>query len=118
MKKRADTRIKRRFLVRFRIESSKKSYKWDIVTVRDLSAIGISFNYDKRIPLYTPLEFNITLPTVKESIHCKGMVCRVGKVTSHRKDIRRRPIYDIFTAFTEIERDKENIIETLAKNFL
>ena len=113
-KKRKYNRIKSRFLVRFRIYKAK-SPKWDMVTIKDLSARGIYFNYDKKIPLSTLLEFNITLPTITEAIHCQGMVCRVDKQASRRKDIKTRPIYGIFAIFTQIENEKEKIIDAFAK---
>jgi len=77
--RRRDKRIKHPFTARVRVYQEgvehEESHKWNVVTVRDLSAGGISFNYTEKMQLGTVIEFNIALPFTEELIHCLGKVC-------------------------------------------
>ena len=118
-KRRKYQRVKHHFIVRFRVyqsENPEESRKWDIVTVRDLSAGGILFNYNKKIPLGTALEFNISLPPPLEAVCCQGTVCRVDEQPLSGKDIKKIPIYGIAASFTELENGKKKALDALIKH--
>lgn len=119
--KRKYKRIKHRFTARIRLYQKEvkpnESLKWDIVTIRDLSAGGVSFNYDKKIPLGTSLEFNIALPFIKEPAHCVAEVCRIDESQSNKIGLKKTRIYWIAVRFIEIESDKKEAIIKFADYF-
>ena len=112
--KRRYKRMRRSFTARVRVyqgaAKTAESSKWDIVTIRNLSASGISFNYNKKIALGTLIELNITLPIGPKPIRCLGQVCRIDETQSDRMQI---PIFGIAIRFIEIEEDKKEAINKL-----
>lgn len=112
--KRKYKRIKHSFTARIRLYqgavNSEQSGKWNIVTIRNLSAAGISFNYNKKIALGTLIELNITLPIGPKPIHCLAEVCRIDESQSDRVRI---PVFGIAVRFIEIESDKKEAINKL-----
>ncbi len=109
-------RIKYQFMTRFRIypqKGAKESHKWDIATIRNLSAGGLLFNYDKNLAAGTVIEFKITLPFIIEPTHCLGMVCRsepFGKSSDSK-------LYKIATHFIELDDEKRKIITIHAEKY-
>ena len=119
--RRRNKRIEQPFMARVQVYQkevkSRESPGWDIVTIRDLSASGASFNYTEKITLGTVLEFNITLPFTVGPARCLGGVCRVDENPSDRIGIRKTPVYGIATHFIEIESDKKEAINRFAEEF-
>lgn len=114
-------RIKHRFIAKFRPYPYQEgipqdSDGWDVVTMKDLSESGISFNYSEKIALGTVLEINIGLPSTTEGVHCLGVVRRVDE-PSNKTDIRKIPIYGIAVSFKEMQNDKKEVIKVLVKKF-
>ena len=109
--KRGYKRIKHPFMARIRVIQGtvkpEEFDKWNIVTIRNLSAAGISFNYHKKLAIGTVLEFNITLPISPNPIRCLAKVCRVDESKSDRIKI---PIFGVAAHFVEIEGDKKEAI--------
>jgi len=114
-------RIKRPFTARIRTYQTNintdASAKWDIVTIRNLSAVGVSFNHTQKLTLGTMLEFIIALPFSKEPIYCIGKVSRIDK--SQIGDIRtpQIPVYGIAACFTEIDDIGKEAIIKYTKNY-
>ena len=120
--KRIGKRIKRPFLARIRLFREKvkpgESRRWDIVIIRDVSSVGICFNYNKQMQLGVVIEFNITLPFSAEPVNCLGKVIRVDKNHTERTTIiRKAPIYGIAARFISIEDDKKAAINKFAKEY-
>lgn len=102
-------RMRHQFMTRFRIypqKGSKESHKWDIATIRNLSAGGLSFNYDKNLGAGTLVEFKIILPFIIEPTHCLGMVCR--SEPSDKSSGNKH--YEIATYFIELDDEKKEAI--------
>lgn len=117
--KRRDTRVKHPFTARIRVHQeggeSEESLKWDVVTMRDLSASGVSFNYTKKIESGTVIEFNIAVPFTEEPFQCLGEVCRVDEQPTDRIRTRKIPVYGIAVRFKEIESDVKKTIKKFAE---
>lgn len=107
-------RVNRSFTARVRIfqqnMKSTDSAKWNIVTIRNLSAGGVSFNYSQQLPLGTKLELNIALPFTEGPVYCIGEVCRIDKTRWDKISAIKIPIYWIAVRFTEIPLDKKEAI--------
>ncbi|MFH1093563.1 MAG: PilZ domain-containing protein [Candidatus Omnitrophota bacterium] len=123
--KRQSKRIKRSFTARIKTlqneDAKEKAVKWDIVTMKDLSASGISFNYTSKIPAKTALELNISLPFVKDGICCAGEVCRIDEkrpvnpmVAITKPPI---PVYIIAAYFTQMQDSQKEALESYINNF-
>ena len=115
-------RIKFPFTAKVRIQEesngtirSKESSKWELVTIRNLSAGGISFNHTKKIELDTVLELNLSLPFITEPVHCLGKVCRVDEKPTDKKQITKIPVYGIAAYFIQMEDDKKQAIDGYVK---
>ena len=74
--KRRATRISRRFILRVAVFSSEP-LRWSYVTIRNLSASGIYFTYEKEVSLNQVLVFKIDFPD--KLIECMGQVVRVER---------------------------------------
>ena len=105
-------------MAKFRIsqKTNSKSYrKWDIVKIRNLSAIGMSFNYNKKITRGAILEFNILLGNTEEPIHCLGVVSRIDESPVNGTTLRKIPLHGIAIHFIQIEDRKKEIINRIVK---
>jgi len=115
--KRKHNRVKRPFLARMRpyreVEDPAKPVKWDIVTIKDLSASGVAFNYTKIFPEGTKLEFYFPLPVTAEPLYCIGEVCRIdGSVGGNTPRIS---VHRVAVRFTEITEARQEILEQFLK---
>ncbi len=118
--RRKHARVKRRFTASFRLcsdDTSEVTRKWDIVTIRDVSIGGISFNYHEKIPVGATLEFNIALPFSPDPANCVGEVCRVDEPPPDRHGIRRTPIYGIAACFDDLPQETRDALQKLAERF-
>ena len=109
--KRAHRRMYRKLIAHFHIRPHDNSERksWDIVTVRDLSAGGVLFNYDKKLEEGLAVDFKINFPWSEEQIVCGAKVVRVGPSAGYG-------VFAIAAVFTEIsEEDKRGIEEIAAK---
>ena len=112
-------RVHRKFIVRFRfyrVKLKQDSSKWNLVTIRNLSSSGILFNYNRKIPLKTILEFNMTLPFDKD-IHCLGKVVRVVEQTPSKPELKQIPIYGVAVNFIDLDTLKKAAINKYANKF-
>ena len=122
--KRQFKRIKRTFTARIRTlqseDAKKEAVKWNIVTMKDLSASGLSFNYTSKIPLETSLELNISLPFVKDAICCSGEVCRIDERQPVNSMVTitkpRIPVYFIAAYFTQMPNSQKEALENYINN--
>jgi hypothetical protein len=108
--KREHKRIKRTFMARFGLYLQGLQHgphHWDIVTLRDLSAGGTSFTYNKEIRLGATLKFVIPFPESREFIDCSGEAIRV---------VKGQALYRVAAHFTDIDAGKREIINRAAEN--
>ncbi len=85
---------------------------WDMVTVRDLGAGGILFNYEQPVAIGTNVKLRIMFPFLKKPMHCTGKIVRNEQVNTYRYP----SIYRIAAEFEKIkQKDKELIKKTAGK---
>jgi hypothetical protein len=92
-------------------EKGDQAVKYDIVTLRNLSAGGLLFNFDKVVEVGTYLEFTIHFPEVERPVHCRGEVVRIEKA----KQSPLLVLYHIAVHF--VEEDKIEILEKILGEF-
>jgi len=118
--KRSHDRLRHPFLAKFRIYTrspDQEKSKWDVVTIRNVSPGGLSFNYTQKFSIGTVLELDIGLSSMVGTIHCSGIVCRVDELPPKRPDIKTIPVYGIAVKFSDLPDDKKEAIEKLIKEF-
>jgi len=118
--KRGHDRLRHPFLVKFRIYTgppAQEKSRWDVVTIRNVSPGGLSFNYTQKFPIGTVLELDIGLSSMVGTIHCLGKVCRVDELPPKMPDIKTIPVYGIAVKFSDLPDDKKEAIERLIKEF-
>ncbi|HEC64366.1 MAG TPA: PilZ domain-containing protein [bacterium] len=86
IKRREYKRIEKPYIARLRIKQykglGKPSAEWDMVTVKDLSAGGMRFNYNKNLGLGSLLDFKIDISKSTSTINCVGKVTRAEQFQS------------------------------------
>ena len=118
--KRSHERLRHSFLVRFRVytdSAGQENIRWDVVTIRNISPGGISFNYTQKFIVGTVLELSINLSSSVGTINCQGVVCRVDELPPKRPDIKTIPVYGIAVKFSDLSEDKRESIERLIIEF-
>lgn len=112
--KRRYERIKKHFVVRFRIKpgqpQSGSLTGWNIVTLQDLGAGGILFNYDQEIEVGTLIDLKINFPPLRTPIDCVARVVRVEKPPLP-------PIVRIAAVFVNIGKKEKGLVEKAAEEF-
>lgn len=109
--KRSYKRIDHRFYTSFRIYpevKTKEVFNWDMTVIKNLSAGGLLFNYNKELLIGMLLEFKIIFPASTRPIQCSAMVLRVDK-----NPLRR--IYSMAVRFIEINDSDREAIDRLAR---
>ncbi len=85
------------------------SAEWDIVVLKDLSAVGALFYYSKYLGLASLLDLKIDVSTATPTVRCAGKVTRIEFDQPHS-------ILRIATEFTGIgEQEKAMINTTVGK---
>ena len=101
-------RIKGHFIAKFQIKPRKSGDVpsgggWVMVTLENLSAGGILFNYDKKIKVGTIVSLSITFPLLATPINCLGKIIRI-------EELAYSPVFHIAAIFIKIDkREKETI---------
>ncbi len=108
--RKAFKRIKQQFTTRIRVSNLDEMLGWNLVVSRNLSAGGILFNFDREIPMDTPVELKIQFPLLRDPIFCKGKVVRV-----QRSELPS--IYSIAALFTHIDTPFVETINAAAEDF-
>ena len=107
--------IEKPFTARFRVtqyESSDLSLtNWETVDVKNLSAGGILFNYNKNQKIDSLIDLKIDISESIPPINCVGKILRVEEPQPHS-------MCHIATEFTEIDKQEKEIIDTTVKRLL
>ena len=115
IEKRKYKRIEKPYIVRLRIKQykglGKPSAEWDMVTVKDLSAGGMRFNYNKNLGIGSLLDIKIDISKSTPTINCVGKVTRIEH--PHPLSMLR-----IATEFAEIEEHKKEMINTTVEEII
>ena len=82
------------------------STDWDMVPVKNLSAGGMLFDYNKNLELDSLLDLEIDILKSTPTINCVGKVTRIDHSHLHS-------ILSIATEFTEIEEQEKEVINTI-----
>ena len=104
-------RIRRPFIAHLRVRpynTSKTPAEYEVVSLRDISAAGLLFVYNRELEINTVIEFSIKLPTLPAPLYCAGRVVRI--------DMRRRePLYHIAVSFIESTDEEREILDKAIK---
>jgi hypothetical protein len=108
--RRKHKRIEKQFIARFQVrphECSTEAFKgWDMVTVRNLSSGGVSFNYDKDLGVGSVLDFKVNFPDYEPPISCLAKILRVEDAPYG--------LFHIAAEFSSVDEKEKKMIEGLA----
>ncbi len=100
-------RTEKPYMARLRIKQyeglERSSAEWDMVALKDLSAGGVLFNYNKNLGIGSLLDLKIDVSTAIPTIKCAGKVTRIERSQPHF-------ILRIATEFTEINEQAKELI--------
>ena len=103
-------RIKKQYTVSFSESGQDAKPLWDMVVVRNISAGGVLFNFDRKIEKGSMLNFKINMAYGKKPIQCQGEVIRV-------KDLGGGATYEIAVNYTDIDPKQSQFIDESAEKF-
>ncbi len=107
LERRKYKRIEKPYMVRFRtiplVAKKMVSTDWDEVAVKNLSAGGMLFDYNKNLELDSLLDLKIDVSIVTPTINCVGKIIRIAESIPHS-------IFGIATEFTGIEEQEKEMI--------
>ncbi len=117
--KRKDKKIVPPYITRFRVKQHEGqeifSPDWDIVAVKNLSAGGMVYDYNKdynkNLELDSLLDLKINFFKFMPSINCIGMVIRIEEPMPNTMS-------SITVKFTEIDEQEREMINTTVENIL
>jgi c-di-GMP-binding flagellar brake protein YcgR len=105
--RRKHKRIEKPYMARLRVKQYEgleiSSSEWDMVALKDLSAGGVLFNYNKNLGIGSLLDFKIDISRSTPTINCAGKVTRI----EHPHPLS---MFRIATEFAEIEEHKKEMI--------
>jgi hypothetical protein len=108
-------RTEKPYMARLRIKQYEglgiSSSEWDTVVLKDLSAGGVLFNYNKNLGIGSLLDLKIDVSTAIPTIKCAGRVTRIEQSQPHS-------ILRIATEFTGIDEHEKKIINTNVEKVL
>ncbi|HEC64389.1 MAG TPA: PilZ domain-containing protein [bacterium] len=108
-------RTEKPYIARLRIKQYKglerSSAEWDMVALKDLSAGGVLFNYNKNLGIGALLDLKIDVSTATPTIKCAGKVTRIEQSQPHYT-------LRIATEFTGIEEKGKEMINTAVEEIL
>ncbi len=84
---------------------------WEVGAVKDLSAGGMLFHYNKNLELDSLLDLKIDILKSTPTINCVGKVTRIDHSHLHS-------ILSIATEFTEIDEQEKAMINTTVEKTL
>ncbi len=107
LERRKYKRIEKPYMVRFRtiplVAKKMVSTGWDMVSVKNLSAGGMLFDYKKNLELDSLLDFKIYISRSTPTINCVGKIIRIAESIPPS-------IFGIATEFAEIEEHEKEMI--------
>ncbi len=108
-KRRKYKRIEKPYMARLKVKQYEglkiSTSEWGIVALKDLSAGGVLFNYNKNLEIGSLLDLKIDVSIATPTIKCAGRVTRIEHTQPHS-------ILRIATEFTEISEQEKEMINT------
>ncbi len=102
------------FMVRFRtiplVAEKMVSTGWDMVPVKNLSAGGMLFDYNKNLELDSLLDFKIDISKSTPTINCVGKIIRI--------EVQPISMFRIEIKFTDIGEQEKAMINTTVEEAL
>jgi hypothetical protein len=103
------------YIARFRVKQYEgqemSSPDWDIVAVKNLSAGGIVYDYNKNLELDSLLDLKIEFFKFIPAINCIGRIVRIEKSQPNS-------MFCIAAKFTEIDEQERKMINTTVEAML
>lgn len=101
-------------MARFRVRQYKgqamSAFYWEMVSVKNLSAGGLLFYYNRNLGFDSLLDLKIDIFHVIPTIHCVGKVVRVEEAQPHS-------LFRIAASFTELSSEQKELInKTVVEN--
>ena len=103
--RRQHKRIEKQYVTRV---NDRISGGWNIAFIRNISAGGLLFHYDKKLNPGALIDFKVSFGMAKEPIECVGKVLRVKAATD-------APVYEIATVFVLIKETDSRLINRVAE---
>ncbi len=99
-------------MVRFRtiplVAEKMVSADWDMVPVKNLSAGGMLFDYNKNLELDSLLEFEISISKSTPPVNCVGKIIRI-------EELQPISMFRIEIKFTEIGEQEKKLINKMTE---
>jgi hypothetical protein len=86
---------------------------WDMVTVRDIGAGGLLFNYDRPVEIGSRISLKIMFPFKDEPIRCRADVVRSQRIGSSEDS----SIYRVAAEFKNITSADAGLIDRVADEY-
>ncbi len=103
------------YIVRFRtiplVAKKMVSTGWDMVPVKNLSAGGMLFDYNKNLELDSLLDFKIDISRSTPTINCVGKIIRIEK-------LQPTSLFRIEIKFTDIGEQEKELISMAIEEIL
>ena len=103
------------YMVRLRIKYHEglktSSAGWSWVVLKDLSAGGALFTYDKNLEIGTFLDLKIDVSKSTPAINCVGRVTRIEQSQLHS-------LLQVAIEFTEIDEQAKELISKIAEEII
>ncbi len=103
------------YMVRFRtiplVAIKMVSTGWDMVPVKNLSAGGMLFDYNKNLELDSLLDLKIDISRSTPTINCVGKIIRI-------EELQPNSMLRIATEFREIDEQEKAMINTTVEEAL
>lgn len=114
-------RIDKKFEVRLHVYSDKKAAipgRYDMVSLKNISAGGALFAYNKELKIGALVDLNITSPILSEPVKCLGRVIRVEPASQSRMP-GQIPLYYTAVRFIEtMDRKEQEMINNIVEEYL
>jgi hypothetical protein len=112
--KREYKRIEKSIRALFRVKQYKgqemSAFYWEMVSVKNVSAGGLLFYYNRNLGFDSLLDLKIDLSHTTPTINCVGKVVRVEEPQPHS-------LFRIAASFTELSKEEKELInKTVEEN--
>ena len=103
-------RLRKPLSLRLQAKAGGAFAEWDIIFIKDISRLGLSFSYDKPLKKDTLLNLKINLGLEYGTVQCVGKVSRVNELGAAKKQ-------EVGVVFAEISESDGALIDRAATDF-
>lgn len=103
-------RLKKPLSLRFRPKAGGAFVQWDIVLIKDISRLGLSFHYDRSLKEGTLLNLKVNLGLERGTVECEGKVIRV-------REFGATKMQEVGVGFAGLSESDSQLIDQAAAEF-